>query len=93
LGYQSGRIRVGGGIVRHASSVNCAPLFERTKTRDRNKQYLRGLLDQQPDRRNAENLAEIIAGAAPRSLQRFLTKSPWDDEPVNHRLQEHVNNG
>ena len=37
-----------------------APLFGRTEARERSEQYLRGLLVQQTDRRNAENLAETI---------------------------------
>jgi len=67
-----------------------APLFGRTEARERSEQYLRGLLVQQTDRRNAENLAEAIEGATPRSLQRFLTESPWDDVPVIDGLQLHV---
>jgi SRSO17 transposase len=67
-----------------------APLFGRTEARERSEQYLRGLLVQQTDRRNAENLAESIEGATPRSLQRFLTESPWDDERVIDRVQGHV---
>jgi SRSO17 transposase len=67
-----------------------APLFGRTEARERSEQYLRGLLVQQTDRRNAENLAETVEGATPRSLQRFLTESPWDDEAVIDRLQRYV---
>ena len=39
-----------------------APLFGRTEARERSEQYLRGLLVQQTDRRNAENLAESDRG-------------------------------
>ena len=67
-----------------------APLFGRTEARERSEQYLRGLLVQQTDRRNAENLAEVIVGATPRALQRFLTEAPWDDELVIDRLQRYV---
>ena len=67
-----------------------APLFGRTEARARSEQYLRGLLVQQTERRNAENLAEAIEGATPRSLQRFLTESPWGDSPVIDRLQSGV---
>ena len=56
----------------------------------RSEQYLRGLLVQQTDRRNAENLAEVVDGATPRSLQRFLTESPWADGPLIDRLQGYV---
>jgi SRSO17 transposase len=67
-----------------------APLFGRTEARERSEQYLRGLLVQQTDRRNAENLAEAIAGATPRALQRFLTEASWSDEAVTRRLQAYV---
>jgi hypothetical protein len=50
-----------------------APVFGRTEAQVRSEQYLRGLLVQQTDRRNAENLAEAIAGATPRTLQRLLS--------------------
>ena len=45
---------------------------------------------QQTDRRNAENLAESIAGATPRTLQRLLTEAPWQTAPVIDRLQAYV---
>jgi len=67
-----------------------APLFGRTEAREHSEQYLRGLLVQQTDRRNAQNLAEAIDGATPRSLQRFLTESPWADESFIDRLQRYV---
>ena len=63
-----------------------APLFGRTEAREHSEQYLRGLLVQQTDRRNAQNLAEAIDGATPRSLQRFLTESSWADESFIDRL-------
>ena len=67
-----------------------APLFGRREAQQRSDQYLRGLLVQQTDRRNAENLADVIPGATPRSLQRFLTAAPWDAAAVIDRLQEVV---
>jgi SRSO17 transposase len=67
-----------------------APLFGGTEARERSEQYLRGLLVQQTDRRNAENLAEVIEGATPRTLQRFLTESPWADQPVVDQAQSHI---
>jgi SRSO17 transposase len=59
-----------------------APLFGRAEARRRSEQYMRGLLLQQTDRRNAENLADVLDDASPRSLQRFLTEAPWDDAAV-----------
>lgn len=67
-----------------------APLFGRTEARRRSEQYLRGLLVQQTDRRNAENVAEAIEGATPRTLQRFLTEAPWSSEAVIERLQHYL---
>jgi SRSO17 transposase len=64
-----------------------APLFGRAATRRRSEQYLRGLLVQRADRRNAENLAEAVVGATPRTLQRFLTDAPWTPRPVLRALQ------
>jgi SRSO17 transposase len=67
-----------------------APLFGRTDTQRRSEQYLRGLLVQQTDRRNAENVAELVEGATPRALQRLLTEAPWPIEPVIDRLQAYL---
>jgi len=67
-----------------------APLFGRVEAQRRGEQYLRGLLVQQTDRRNAENVAEMIEGATPRTLQRLLTEAPWPTEPVIDRLQAYV---
>jgi SRSO17 transposase len=67
-----------------------APLFGRKEARQRSGQYLRGLLVQQTDRRNAENLAEAVPGATPRALQRFLTAAPWDHAPVLAALQAYL---
>ena len=67
-----------------------APLFGRKEARRRSEQYVRGLLVQQTDRRNAENVAETIEGATPRALQRLLTEAPWTTEPVIARLQAYL---
>src|ERR1700689_1842893 len=67
-----------------------APLFGRKEAQRRSEQYLRGLLVQQTDRRNAENVAETIEGATPRTLQRLLTEAPWQTEPMIDQLQGRV---
>ena len=67
-----------------------APLFGRKEAQRRSEQYLRGLLVQQTDRRNAENVAETIEGATPRALQRLLTEAPWPTAPVIDHLQAYV---
>jgi SRSO17 transposase len=67
-----------------------APLFGRREARQRSEQYLRGLLVQQTDRRNVENVAEAVAGATPRTLQRLLTEAPWDHDAVLMALQAYL---
>ena len=66
-----------------------APLFGRTESRDHSQNYLRALLVQSQDRRNAENLSESV-GVPARAMQRFLTAAPWDDDAVMGRLQEYL---
>ncbi len=67
-----------------------APRFGRPEARRRGEEYLRGLVAQQTDRRNAENLAEAVPGATPRALQRFLTEAPWDAAAVVAELQGYL---
>lgn len=62
-----------------------APLFGRKEARQHGAQYVRGLLTTREERRNAENLAEVVVGTAlksARALQAFLTESPWSHEAV-----------
>ncbi len=66
-----------------------APLFGRSESRDHSRNYLRALLVQSQDRRNAENLSESV-GVPARAMQRFLTAAPWDDGAVMGRLQEYL---
>ena len=67
-----------------------APLFGRREARARSEQYLRGLLVQRSERRSAENLAEAIEGATPRTLQMFLSDAPWSARAVVEELQRYV---
>ena len=66
-----------------------SPLFGRSESRDHSQNYLRALLVQPQDRRNAENLSESV-GVSARAMQRFLTAAPWDDDAVMGRLQEYL---
>ncbi len=66
-----------------------APLFGRREARDLNRNYLRALLVQAGERRNAENLSESV-GVSARAMQRFLSEAPWDDDLVMGRLQEYL---
>src|SRR5437763_10727856 len=73
-----------------AFDADFAPLFGRKEAQRRSEQYMRGLLVQQTDRRNAENVAETVEGATSRALQRLLTEAPWPTAPVIDRLQAYV---
>lgn len=67
-----------------------ASLFGRREAQERSWQYLCGLVVQASERRNAENVAEAVEGASSRTMQRFLTESPWRHEPVISALQGHL---
>ena len=66
-----------------------APTFGRIQWREHSGHYLQALLVQSQERRNAENLAEMVPVSA-RALQRFLTEARWDDVAVIDRLQEYL---
>ena len=66
-----------------------APAFGRKQWREHSRHYLQALLVQSQERRNAENLAEMVPVSA-RAMQRFLTEARWDDDAVIARLQEHL---
>src|SRR5438067_2148976 len=66
-----------------------APHLGRKQWRERSRDYLRGLLVQSEERRNAENVSEAVAVSA-RSLQRVLTDARWDDAAVTAHLQEYL---
>lgn len=66
-----------------------APAFGRKQWREHSRHYLQALLVQSQERRNAENLAEMVPVSA-RALQRFLTEGRWDDVAVIDRLQEYL---
>jgi SRSO17 transposase len=66
-----------------------APHLGRKQWRERTRDYLRGLLVQGEERRNAENVSEAI-GVSARSLQRVLTEARWDDAAVTAHLQAYL---
>ena len=69
-----------------------APTFGRIQWREHSVHYLQALLVQSQERRNAENLAEMVPVSA-RALKRFLTEVRWDDEAVTGRLQAYLSPG
>jgi SRSO17 transposase len=66
-----------------------APDFGRKQWRENSDDYLQGLLIQAEERRNAENMAEVLPISA-RALQRFLTDARWDDAAVIAHLQAYL---
>ena len=52
-----------------------APLFGRSESRNHSQNYLRALLVQSQDRRNAENLSESV-GVSARAMQPLPHQSP-----------------
>ncbi len=66
-----------------------APAFGRKQWREHSRHYLQALLVQAQERRNAENLAEMVPVPA-RAMQRFLTEARRDDDAVIARLQEYL---
>lgn len=66
-----------------------APAFGRKQWRQRSQDYLRGLLVQRAERRNAENVSEAVSVSA-RSLQRILTEARWDDRAATTHLQAYL---
>jgi SRSO17 transposase len=66
-----------------------AALFGRDEARDHANRFVQGLL-LGGDRRSVENIAEAIDGCVVRSLQKFITQSPWSDDDVVEELQRHV---
>ena len=66
-----------------------AASFGRKQWREHSRNYLRALLVQAGERRNAENLSESV-GISARAMQRFLTEARWSDDTVIGRLQEYL---
>ena len=66
-----------------------AASFGRKQWREHSRNYLRALLVQAQERRNAENLSESV-GVSARAMQRFLTEARWSDDAVTGRLQEYL---
>ena len=66
-----------------------AASFERKQWREHSRNYLRALLVQAQERRNAENLSESV-GIWFRAMLRFLTEARWDDDAVIGQLQEYL---
>lgn len=81
-------------LERVGESLECfhaefASAFGLEVWREHSQEYIRALLVQSSERRNAENLGEAI-GVPARVMQRFLTEAGWDDAAVIARLQAYL---
>jgi SRSO17 transposase len=65
------------------------PCFDRADQHDHAGRFLQGLLAG-GERRNVENIAEMVDGGVVRSMQKFIGQSPWSDRPVLVELRQHL---
>ena len=63
-----------------------APWFGREENIQHARRFVQGLLHQ-GERRNAENIAQALAGGPVRSLQAFLTTGAWQDAALLQQLR------
>jgi len=66
-----------------------APLFGQEETADHANRFVQGLL-LGGDRRSVENIAEAIEGCVVRSMQKFISQSPWCGVEILEELQRRV---
>ena len=66
-----------------------APLFGRAEVQGHARRFVQGLL-LGGERRSVENIAEAIDGCVVRSLQQFLSASPWDAAAVLAEVRRQV---
>ena len=65
------------------------PLFGREKNHQHAERFVHGLLGGQ-ERRNTENIAEVVEGAVVRTMQKFVAQGCWDAAVVLRELRRHV---
>ncbi len=65
------------------------PLFGREENHAHAEQFVHGLLGGQ-ERRNIENIAEVVEGGVVRTMQKFISQSRWDDASVLREVRSHV---
>jgi SRSO17 transposase len=65
------------------------PLFGQEANHAHAKRFVHGLLGGQ-ERRNVENIAEVVDGAVVRTMQKFVATGSWDDATVLQELRAHV---
>lgn len=65
------------------------PHFGRVENHQHVGAFVQGLLAG-GDRRNVENIAELVEGGVVRTLQKFISQAAWDDRHVFDELRHHV---
>ena len=65
------------------------PLFGREENHRHAERFVQGLLGGQ-ERRNTENIAEVVDGGVVRTMQKFVAQACWDDAVVLRELRSHV---
>jgi SRSO17 transposase len=65
------------------------PRFGRTENQLHVGSFVHGLLAG-GDRRNVENIAELVEGGVVRTLQKFISQAVWNDRDLLHELRLHV---
>jgi len=65
------------------------PLFGREENHQHAERFVQGLLGGQ-ERRNTENIAELVDGGVVRTMQKFVAQACWDDAVVLRELRRHV---
>ena len=65
------------------------PWFGREGNHQHAERFVQGLLGGQ-ERRNIENVAEVVEGVVVRTMQKFVGQGCWDDAVVLRELRRHV---
>ena len=65
------------------------PLFGRDENHQHAQRFIQGLLGGQ-ERRNTENIAEVVQGGVVRTMQKFIAQGVWEDASVLKELRVHV---
>jgi SRSO17 transposase len=64
-------------------------LFGREENQPHAERFVHGLLGGQ-ERRNTENIAEVVKGGVVRTMQKFVAQGSWEDAVILQELRAHV---
>jgi len=65
------------------------PLFGREENHPHAERFVHGLLGGQ-ERRNIENIAEVVNGGVVRTMQKFVAQGSWEDARILKEVRVHV---